>query len=242
MLDRRRRNPLTIINDCPIRQCHPGANRNDLEAIMRTATANGANTISDFPSNRQGEILANDWGMLAIRGLLAVIFGIIALFKPGVTILSLLLLFAAYMLVDSCFAFYNAFTSMRRSGSWGLPLIQGIIILAAGLISFLWPGITIVAFALVLAAWSIVSGCLMLAGATAVSVSYGRGWLIFGGLVSLLFGVMMIVAPLIGMVVLTWWLGAYALVVGATVIVLAFQLRSRHEASKRVEQVTRPAS
>jgi uncharacterized membrane protein HdeD (DUF308 family) len=91
------------------------------------------------------------------------------------------------------------------------------------------PGITVLAFVLLLAAWSIVSGCLMLAAAWNVEGRYGRGWLALGGVASLLFGFLMILSPLIGAVVLTWWLGAYALVFGVALIVMAFRARAHRQ-------------
>jgi uncharacterized membrane protein HdeD (DUF308 family) len=198
-----------------------------MEAIMSTTTAGPRNSASDFPWERLGEVLAKDWWLFALRGLLGVIFGIIALIMPVATILALVLVFSAFMLVDGGFALYAAIRAMRRRESWGMPLMQGIASIAAGVIAFLWPGITVIAFVLLLAAWSIVSGCLLLAAAYNVEGRYGRGWLIFGGIISLLYGTLMIIAPLIGAVVLTWWLGAYFLVFGVAVIVLAFRLRSQ---------------
>jgi uncharacterized membrane protein HdeD (DUF308 family) len=118
---------------------------------------------------------------------------------------------------------------MLRRESWSLSLLQGLASIAAGALTFLWPGITLLAFVLLLAAWSIVSGCLTLAATPRVKINYGRGWLIFSGLVSLLYGFLMMLAPMIGAVVLTWWLGAYSLVLGVTLIVLAFRLRSQRD-------------
>jgi uncharacterized membrane protein HdeD (DUF308 family) len=210
------------------------------EAIMSTTTASH-NSTSDFPWEHLGEVLAKDWWLLALRGLLGVIFGIIALVMPVATILALVLLFSAYMLVDGCFALYAAVRAMRRHDSWGMALLQGIASIGTGVIAFLWPGITVVAFVLLLAAWSIVSGCLMLAAARNVEGGYGRGWLIFGGIISLLYGFLMILSPLLGAVVLTWWLGAYSLVFGAALIVLAFRLRSERN-RRQVFGSARPAT
>jgi uncharacterized membrane protein HdeD (DUF308 family) len=198
-----------------------------MEAIMSTTTAHPHSPASDFPWERLGEVLAKDWWLLAVRGLLGVIFGIIALLMPVATILALVLLFCAYMLVDGCVALYTAARAIWRHDSWGMPLIHGTVNIATAAIAFFWPGITVLAFVLLIAAWSIVSGCLMLAAAYNVEGRYGRGWLAFGGILSLLYGSLMIIAPLIGAVVLTWWLGAYSLVSGLAVIVLAFRLHSQ---------------
>ncbi|MGZ3289606.1 MAG: HdeD family acid-resistance protein [Xanthobacteraceae bacterium] len=147
---------------------------------------------------------------------------------PVATILALVLLFSAYMLVDGAFAVYAAIRAGQQGDSWGLLAFQGITSLVAGVLAFLWPGITVLAFVLLIAAWSIVTGCVMLAAALATEQA--RWWLVVGGAAAMLFGILMIVAPLAGAVVLTWWLGAYALVFGVALIILAFKLRSRYQA------------
>jgi uncharacterized membrane protein HdeD (DUF308 family) len=222
---------MTVVNECSSVSRH-GASRTfskALEAIMSTTTVNPNNSTSNSLWERLGQVLAKDWWLLALRGLLGVVFGIVALIMPVATILALMLLFSAYMLVDGCFALYTAVRAMRRHDSWGMPLIQGIANIATAAIAFLWPEITVVAFVLLLAAWSIVSGCLMIAAAYNVDRQHGRGWLAFGGVISLLYGFLMILAPLLGAVVLTWWLGAYSIVFGVALIVLAFRLRSQRE-------------
>lgn len=191
---------------------------------MSTTTAH-QNSTAGFPWERFGAALAKDWWLLALRGLFGVIFGGIALVMPVATIIVLVLLFSAYMLVDGCFSLIAAVRAMRRHDSWGMPLVQGVTSIITGVVAFLWPGITVLVFVLLLAAWSIVSGCLMLAGARNVEGGYGRGWLIFAGIASLIYGFLMVLSPLIGAVVLTWWLGAYSLVFGVALIVLAFRLR-----------------
>jgi uncharacterized membrane protein HdeD (DUF308 family) len=174
-------------------------------------------------------VLARNWWAVALRGVFAILFGIIAFVFPGATILSLLLLFAAYMLVDGVFAIVAAVRAARAGERWGLLVLEGIADIATGVIVFLWPGISLLAFVLLMAAWAIVSGVLMAAAAFRLPKDYGRWWLVIGGIASVIFGVLLAIAPLIGAVVLTWWLGAYALVFGVTLLVLAFRLRSRRE-------------
>src|SRR5581483_3373383 len=196
---------------------------------MSTATANHE-TFGAVPPpglNTMGRSLVRNWWLIALRGLIGVLFGLVALLFPGATILSLVLLFSAYMLVDGLFSLYAAGRAMVRHERWGMLLLQSLASLATGVIAFLWPGITIIAFVVLIAAWAIVSGCLMLAAASHLAQDHGRWWLALGGVASLIYGILMIVAPLIGAVVLTWWLGAYALVFGVALIVLSFRLRAR---------------
>ena len=186
-----------------------------------------------------GEALARNWWLIALRGVLGVIFGVIALVMPVATILALVLLFSAYMVVDGAIAIYAAIRAARKQEGWGFLLFQGIASLAAAAIAFMWPGLTVVAFVLLIAAWSIVSGCLMLAAA--MRTEQARWWLVLGGAAALLYGILMIVAPLSGAVVLTWWLGAFALVFGAALIILSLELRSRYSGRPAVA-APRPVS
>ena len=200
------------------------------------------NTATDDPSrfnpssgrsNVLNRALRQNWWLIALRGLLGVIFGVVALIFPGATMLSLVLLFSAYMLVDGVFAIVAAVRAAREHARWWYLLLQGIASLATATIAFLWPGITVLAFILLIAAWSIVSGCLMLSAAFRIDERHGRWWLALGGIASIIFGILLVVEPLIGAVVLTLWIGAYALVFGVFLLVVAFQLHSRKEERDR---------
>jgi len=170
-------------------------------------------------------MLAENWWAIGIRGLLGILFGLIALFMPGVTMLSLVLVFAAYAFVDGVFGIVSAVRAAEQGQRWGVLVLEGLVDIAAAAIAVLWPGITVVAFVFLIAFWAILTGILELAAGFRLHID-GRGWLIFGGLVSVIYGVLLIVAPMIGAVVLTWWLGAYALVFGVALIVLAFKLHA----------------
>lgn len=174
-------------------------------------------------------LLAQNWWVIALRGAFAIVFALIAFFWPGATLLSFVLFFSAYMLVDGILGIVAAVRAARRHERWGLLVLEGIADIAVGVIAFIWPGLTAVAFVLMLAAWSIVTGILVIVAALRLNPAYGRGWLVFSGVVSLLFGIALVIAPLIGLVVLTWWLGAYAVVFGIAMLVLGFKLRGHRE-------------
>jgi uncharacterized membrane protein HdeD (DUF308 family) len=131
------------------------------------------------------------------------------------------------MLVDGIFAILAGVRAARQHERWGLLVLEGIANIALAAIVSLWPGLTVLAFVLWIAAWSIISGALMLGASFRLKGDHGRGWLAFDGIVSIIYGILLAIAPLIGAIVLTWWLGAYALVFGAALIALSFQLRSR---------------
>jgi uncharacterized membrane protein HdeD (DUF308 family) len=145
--------------------------------------------------------------------------------------LSLVILFSAYMLVDGIFGIISAVRAIRRKEDrWGLLIFEGLLDIATGAVAFLWPGLTVVAFVWLIAAWAIVSGGLMTAAGFRLNIDHGRWWLVLGGLLSVAYGVLLIITPLIGAVVLTWWLGAYALIFGVALVIFSLKLRSRqHE-------------
>jgi uncharacterized membrane protein HdeD (DUF308 family) len=187
----------------------------------------GASRADSAQTEAMSAVLAQNWWLVALRGVFAILFGIIAFVAPGATILSLVLLFSAYMLVDGIFAIASAVRAARAGERWGLLVLEGLANIATGVVAFLWPGLTVLAFVLLMAAWSLVSGGLMLGASFRLKKNHGRGWLAFGAIVSIIYGILLVIAPLVGALVLTWWLGAYALVFGVALIALAFQLRAR---------------
>jgi uncharacterized membrane protein HdeD (DUF308 family) len=189
----------------------------------------GASPATAAISDAMNAVLAHNWWAIALRGVLAIIFGVIAFVVPGATILSLVLIFSAYMLVDGVFAIIAAVRAARQRERWGLLVLEGTVNIITGVIAFLWPGLTAIAFVLLIGVWAIVSGGFMLGAAFRLKQDHGRGWLAFGGIVSIIYGALLIIAPLIGALVLTWWLGAYALVFGVTLLVLAFKLRTHKD-------------
>jgi uncharacterized membrane protein HdeD (DUF308 family) len=178
-------------------------------------------------------LLAQNWWAVALRGVFSILFALIAFFVPAATILTLVLFFAAYMLVDGVLGIVAAVRAARAGERWGLLVLEGILDIAVGVIAFVMPGLTAVAFVLLLAAWSVISGGLMAGAAFRLSKEHGRWWLLAGGIVSIIFGVLLAIAPVLGLVVLTWWLGAYALVFGVALLALAFKLRARKDDTPR---------
>jgi uncharacterized membrane protein HdeD (DUF308 family) len=203
------------------------------EAIMANTAGTGLFVFNPVHSDALSEVLAERWWAVGLRGVLAIIFGLLCLLTPGIAIGALVLLFAAYMLVDGVFAIISGIRAARSGERWGLLILEGVVDLAAGAIAVIWPAITLVALVWIVAIWAIVSGALMLAAAFALNRDYGRWLLALGGIASLVFGILLIIEPLIGAVVLTLWIGAYALVFGVLLLVLGFQLNSKREAISR---------
>jgi uncharacterized membrane protein HdeD (DUF308 family) len=198
------------------------------EALMATAPAKGRMSAAEAArSDALSQILAESWWAVGLRGVLGIIFGLICLVDTDVAILSIVLVFSAYMLVDGVLAIISAFKAARNGERWGLLILEGLVDIAAGVVAFLWPGLTAITFALIIAIWAIVSGVLMLMSAFTLHIDHGRWWLALGGLASIVFGALVLMAPVVGAVVLTWWIGAYALVFGVFLLILAFQLHHR---------------
>jgi uncharacterized membrane protein HdeD (DUF308 family) len=175
------------------------------------------------------ESLARNWWAVGLRGLVGIAFGIFAFLSPGITILSMVLVFAGYMLVDGVFTIIAGVRAARQGQRWGLLVAEGVLNILVAAVAIVWPGITAITFVLLLAAWAIATGGLLLYSAFSLKLEHGRWWLVLGGVVSILFGLALIVAPLVGAVVLTWWLGAYAMVFGVVLLIVAYRLWRRHE-------------
>lgn len=193
----------------------------------RAAAAPGQRAANDAMSN----LLAQNWWAMALRGVFAILFGAIALLMPGVTMLALVLLFAAYMLVDGVCDIVAAVRAARQGERWGWLVVEGIVDLIAGVIAVAWPVITIVVFVWLLGVWAIISGALLLAASFRLHVPHGRWLMALGGAISVIWGLLLLFWPLPGAVVLTWWMAGYALFFGVALLVLSFRLRGRRAAA-----------
>ena len=186
------------------------------------------NSASDVRSSPAAETLVKNWWLFTLRGIFGIIFGCLALIFPGPTMLSLVILFSAYMLVDGVTGITSAVRAIRRKEDrWVWLMFAGFLNMATGIAAFLWPGLTVLAFVWLVAAWAIVTGGLITAVGFRLNIDHGRWWLVLGGLLSLAYGALLIIAPLIGAIVLTWWIGAYALAFGIALVIFSFKLRSR---------------
>jgi len=181
-------------------------------------------------------VLARNWWALALRGLAAIVFGLLAFILPGITLTALILLLGAYMLVDGVFAIVAAVRADRHDERWWLLLAEGVLGVLAGIVAFLWPGLTALALLYLVAAWAIVTGILQIVGAIRLRREIEGEWaLILGGGLSVNFGVLLAVLPGPGILALLWLIGAYALVSGVLLIILAFRVRNEPRPDSRVQ-------
>ena len=175
----------------------------------------------------RASLLCRNWWLVALRGVLGIAFGLIALLAPAAAMLSLALVFAIYLVADGILGIAAAVGAAQQHERWGLLLAEGVLNIVVGVLVFLFPLGAVLAFVIMTAVWALLSGALMLAAAFKLSSRHGRWWMALGGVISIVFGVLLVIAPIAGAVVLTWWLGAYAVVFGVMLLVLGFQLRAR---------------
>lgn len=170
-------------------------------------------------------ILVGNWWALALRGVLAILFAIIAFALPFVAATAMLLVFAAYAFVDGIFALIAGLRAARHHGRSAPLLVEGVLNLLIGIFFFLWPGAALVAFVWMIAIWAVVTGVLLIAAGIALIRYSGEWLLILGGIVSVLLGIVLFFAPGAGIVAISWWLGVYALLFGIALLMTAFRIR-----------------
>jgi uncharacterized membrane protein HdeD (DUF308 family) len=195
--------------------------------------------MSDFPSHfapgaaggpmmLRSAALARNWWAILIRGIAAVIFGVVAFLLPAQSVAVLALVFGVYLLVDGVFAIIAAIAAATHHTRWGLLMLEGAVDILVGLLALAAPGAVIIGVVWITAVWAIVTGVLMLAAAFRLHSGHGNWLLGLGGLISVIWGVLLWLWPLVGAIVLTIWLGAYAVIFGIAMIALALRLRGRH--------------
>ena len=173
------------------------------------------------------------WWALALRGALAILFGLAALLRPGIALEALILLFGAYALVDGVFSIVGVFGGTRSGTPRWLLLIEGVASIVAGLIAFILPGLTAILLLYLIAVWAIVTGISEIAMAIRLRKEITGEWaLIVGGAFSVLFGVILaVVGPVVGLISLLWLIGFYAIVFGILMLITAFSVRGRDSGS-----------
>jgi uncharacterized membrane protein HdeD (DUF308 family) len=172
--------------------------------------------------------LARNWWALLIRGIVAIIFGILAFAWPGATIVAIGILFGAYAFVDGIFAIVAAIRAAEAHERWWPFLIEGIIGIVIAAITFYDIRITLLALYFTIAAWAFLTGILEIVAAVQLRKQIANEiWLIIGGLASILFGILMLWFPFAAAIAIIYLIGAYAIVFGIIMIAFSFRLR-RH--------------
>ena len=170
--------------------------------------------------------LARNWWLLLLRGVAAIIFGLLALFWPGAVGIALVFLFGAYAFVDGIFALISAIRAAEAHERWWAFLLEGIVGLVIAAIVVFRPGVAALALYFTIAIWAIITGILEIVAAFQLrKLVPNEIWLILGGIVSIAFGVLLFIYPMIGIFTVIYLIGFYAILFGIIMIAFSFRLR-----------------
>jgi uncharacterized membrane protein HdeD (DUF308 family) len=169
---------------------------------------------------------ARNWWLFLLRGIAAVVFGLLAIVWPGITLTALAILFGIYALVDSAGSFMSAFQHREDAGHRALHVLEGLVALVVGAIAIVWPGITALALVVLIGIWAIATGIAEIAAAIRLRRVITNEWLLgLSGVLSVAAGVVIFVWPNAGAVAISWVIGVYAIVFGAVLIWFGTRLR-----------------
>jgi len=171
--------------------------------------------------------LTQNWWLIVLRGIAAVLFGIAAFVWPGMTWLVLVALFGAYALVDGVIAVVTGLSRTQDSPRWWVFLLEGLLSIGVGVIALIWPGIASLTILAMIAAWAIITGILEVVAAIRLRHEITNEWLLaLGGVLSVALGILLILQPLAGSLAVIWMVGAYSLMFGVVLISLGLRLRN----------------
>jgi uncharacterized membrane protein HdeD (DUF308 family) len=177
----------------------------------------------------KADVIVLSWWLLALRGVAAVAFGVLAFVWPGITLLTLVFLFGVYALVNGILSLVAAFKAPRGTANKGSLIFLGLLSIAAGLFTFLIPGITALGLVILIAAWAIANGVTEIVAAIKLRKVITNEWLlVLAGVASIVFGILLLLQPGVGALALIWWIGAWAIFMGVLLIILAFKIRHLH--------------
>ena len=177
-------------------------------------------------ANRLAVILRRSWWMLLLRGLFAIAFGILTWVLPGLSLAALVLLFGAYVTADGILGVWTAIAGRKDHEHWWVLLLWGLLGIAVGLLTFLVPGLTALVLLFYIAIWAIAIGVLQIVAAVRLRKEIQGEWLlILGGVVSVVFGVLLVARPAAGALAVLWLIATYAVVFGVLFVLLAFKMR-----------------
>lgn len=198
--------------------------------MTKGITNNGIESADFLGAMDPVAILSTNWWAIALRGLVGILVGLLAFLMPIPTVTALVWLFGAYALLDGLFNLVSVLRKRTHRRPWWALLLSGIAGVGAGVISFIWPGITAIALVYLIAAWALATGVLEIVAAVRLRKEIQGEWLLaISGVFSVALGVLLALFPGPGAVGLVWYFGAYAIVFGVLLVSLGIRLRSRSE-------------
>ena len=188
---------------------------------------NGTDDMQTSQAATMVHTLKLNWWLLALRGLVAVLFGVLAFMWPGATLITLVWLFGAFALVNGILSLVLAAKTPKGYPKVGSLIFGGLLGILAGLLAFVMPGITALGLLILIAAWAIVTGIMELVAAVRLRKIINNEWLlVLAGIASVVFGVILLFQPAAGALALIWLIGAWAFVFGILLMILAFRMRN----------------
>jgi uncharacterized membrane protein HdeD (DUF308 family) len=173
------------------------------------------------------DILSRYWWMTLLRGLFWILLGIVIFARPGISLLSLTLALGAIMFIDGIINVVNALSGRKENDDWWVLLLVGLAGIGVGVLTFYNPQATALAVVLYVAIWAIATGLLEIVAAVRLRRQIeGEFWLALAGIASVVFGVLLAARPGVGALTILWLIGAYAIVFGVILLLLAFRVRS----------------
>ncbi len=185
--------------------------------------------------------MTRSWWIVLIRGILAIAFGALALFMPGLTLLALILIYAAYALIDGGFTAYAAIQSRGEDNRWWVRLLEGTVGIIAGVVAFIAPLIAGFVLLLWIAMWAILTGIAQVMTAYQLRKEIENEWFLgVAGAMSIIFGAFIALFPAGGALAIAWLIGVYSIMFGVLFISLALRLRDRESTSQDQQQQDNP--
>ena len=172
------------------------------------------------------EQLIRNWGWIAFRGVLAIAFGALTLFNPGITLVTMVILFGAYCFADGVFMIVSAIANRKTQPRWAALVVGGTLGMVAGLLTFFWPGMTALVLLAIIAGWAIVIGLIEITVAIRLRKEISGEWaMVLSGVLAIAFGLVLAFHPAAGALAMALWIGVFAVATGGLLLVLAFRLR-----------------
>jgi uncharacterized membrane protein HdeD (DUF308 family) len=171
--------------------------------------------------------LSENWWLVVLRGILGILFGVLAFAWSQITWLTLIIMFGVYAIVDGIIAIVSGLSRARESSRWWVFLVEGLIGIGAGIVALVWPGVTSLVLIYMIASWAVITGILEIAAAIRLRNEISNEWVLgLGGLISIGLGVLLFFQPAAGGLAIIWTIAAYALIFGVLLVILGLRLRN----------------
>ena len=179
-----------------------------------------------LPSTDLASALSRNWWLVLLRGVVAIIFAVLTWMQPAISLAALVMVFGIYVLADGVLGIWAAFSGRRQNRHWWVLLLWGLVSVAVGVMTFVMPGITGLVLLMYIAAWAIITGVLQIVAAIRLRKEIQGEWLMgLSGLLSIVFGGLLVARPGAGALAVAWIIAAYAFIFGVLMVLLSFKVR-----------------